>query len=162
MSRHDTSATSEPSLGDLVGDLGSDLSQLMRKEVELAKVEARAELRRMSRAATFAGIAGLAALVASVILSIALAWWLDQGLSTAVAFAIVGAIWLLLATVAVTVVRSEISQLRPLPETTDAIKGAVTGERADDGPARTAADALRLSPTHQISDTRRSDKETAS
>jgi hypothetical protein len=56
-----------------------------------------------------------------------------------------------------------LSRIRPLPDTADAIKGAVTGERAGDEPShneRTAAAVLN--PTQQISDTRRTHKETAS
>ncbi|MET1231544.1 MAG: RDD family protein, partial [Candidatus Limnocylindrales bacterium] len=71
-------------------------SQLLRKEVELAKVEAREEAHRLTKAATFGAIAGVAALLALVILSMALAWWIDEALNTAVAFAIVGALWIVI------------------------------------------------------------------
>jgi uncharacterized membrane protein YqjE len=153
----------EPSLGELFGELGSDLSTLLRKEVELAKTEAREEANRLTRAATFGVVAVVAALLALVILSMALAWWIDEALNTAVAFAIVGAIWIIVAAATATIARSEASRVRPLPETTDAIKGAVTGERAMDEPSRTErADDRVLSPTHQISDTRQTHKETAS
>ena len=87
----------EASLGELFGALGSDLSQLLRKEVELAKVEAREEAHRLTKAATFGTIAGIAGLLALVILSMALAWWIDEALNTAVAFAIVGGIWVVIA-----------------------------------------------------------------
>jgi uncharacterized membrane protein YqjE len=153
----------EPSLGELFGELGSDLSTLLRKEVELAKVEAREEAHRLTRAATFGAVAAVAALLALVILSMALAWWIDEALNTAVAFAIVGAIWIVVAAATATIARSESSRVRPLPETTDAIKGAVTGERANDKPSPTErADHTVLSPTHQISETRQTQKETAS
>jgi uncharacterized membrane protein YqjE len=155
------SAGSEPSLGELFGDLGADLSLLLRKEVELAKVEAREEARRLTRAAAFASVAGVAALLALIILSMALGWWIAEALNVAVAFAIVGAIWLVIAGVASTVARGQASRVQPLPETTDAIKGAVSGERADERRFRTTADTTNLSPTHQISDTRHSNKETA-
>ena len=87
----------EPSLGELFGELGSDLSMLLRKEVELAKAEAREEAHRLTRAATFGIVAAVAALLALVVLSMALAWWIDEGLNTAVAFAIVGAVWIIVA-----------------------------------------------------------------
>jgi len=153
----------EPSLGELFGVLGSDLSTLLRKEVELAKVEAREEAHRLTRAATFGIVAGVAALLALVILSMALAWWIDEGLNTAVAFAIVGAIWIIVAAASAAVSRTEMSRIRPLPETADAIKGAVTGERASDAPSRAdRTDATVPSPTHQFSETPHSHKETAS
>ena len=159
------SATEQPeaSLGELFGELGSDLSQLLRKEVELAKVEAREEAHRLTKAATFGAIAGVAALLALVILSMALAWWIDEGLNTAVAFAIVGALWTVIAAVTASVARTAVSRIRPLPDTADAIKGAVTGERASDEPSHTNGTAAAvLDPTRQISDTRSTHKETAS
>lgn len=159
------SAVDQPdaSLGELFGELGSDLSQLLRKEVELAKVEAREEAHRLTRAATFGAIAGVAALLALVILSMALAWWIDEALNTAVAFAIVGALWIVIAAVTAAIARTAMSRIRPLLETADAIKGAVTGERASDEPSRTNGTAAGvLSPTHQISDIHRTHQETAS
>jgi len=152
----------EPSLGELFGELGADLSRLVRKEVELAKTEAREEAHRLTKAATFGAVAGVAALLALILLSMALAWWIDEALNTAVAFAIVGAIWVVVTAIAVMTARSAVAGLRPMPETADAIKGAVTGERATDD-VQGRLDTAAISPTHQISDTRRhTDKETAS
>jgi uncharacterized membrane protein YqjE len=158
---NETSAGAEPSLGELFGELGTDLSRLLRKEVELAKVEAREEAHRLTRAAVFASVAGVAALLALVILSMALAWWIDEAVNVAVAFAIVGAIWLVVAAVTASVARKQMHRVQPLPETTDAIKGAVSGERADERPFPSSAARTHVSPTHQISDTRHSNKETA-
>jgi len=152
----------EPSLGELFGELGSDLSTLLRKEVELAKVEAREEAHRVTRAATFGIAAAVAALLALIILSMALAWWIDEGLNTAVAFAIVGAIWVVAAAATAAIARSEMSRLRPMPETTDAIKGAVTGERADGASPVDRTTAVHTPRTHQHNETRQTHKETAS
>ena len=96
----------EPSLGELFGELGSDLSTLLRKEVELAKAEAREEAHRVTRAATFGIAAAVAAFLALVILSMALAWWIDESLNTAVAFAIVGAIWIVAAAATAAIART--------------------------------------------------------
>ena len=146
-------ATNPPdaSLGDLFAELGADLSQLVRKELELAKVEAREEAHRLTRAATFGALAGVAALLALVLLSMALAWWIDEALNTAVAFALVGAIWVVIAAIAASITRTAVGDIRPLPETADAIKAAVTGERATETPPR-GPDATVLTPTHQITD----------
>lgn len=145
--------TSERSLGELFGDLGSELSQLLRKEVELAKVETRAEASRVTRAMTLFAVAAVGAFIALIILSMALAWWIDLELNTAVSFAIVGALWIVIAAVAATVARKKLAEVQPLPETTDALKGAVSGERADGNAGITTSSTL--SPTHQISDTTR-------
>jgi uncharacterized membrane protein YqjE len=146
---------SEKSLGELVGDLGSDLSALLRKEVELAKVEARLEANRLTRAVILFAVAAVGALIALIILSMALAWWIDLELNTAVSFAIVGAIWVVVAAVAAAVARKKLQEVEPLPETTDAIKGAVTGERADNGHAPDLR--IRNDSTHQASGATRHD-----
>ena len=57
---------------------------------QLAKVEARDEVRRAGKAAAMLGAAGLAGWLALIMLSFALAWLLDQALNTALSFAIVG------------------------------------------------------------------------
>jgi len=145
--------TPDPSLGELFGELGADLSQLVRKELELAKVEAREEAHRFTRGATFGALAGLAALLALVLLSMALAWWIDEALNTAVAFAIVGAIWVVVAAIAAAVTRSAFAEIRPLPETKDAIKAAVTGERATEEPLPSiGADSTVITHTRQDTD----------
>ena len=81
----------DASLGELLSEMTSDLSGLFRKEVELAKIEARDEAaaapaRRLVCSAAAASPRGLAIMC----LSFALAWLLDQGLNTALSFAIVG------------------------------------------------------------------------
>jgi uncharacterized membrane protein YqjE len=126
-----TSDARDATLGELFGALGDDLSQLLRQEAELAKVEAREEARRVARGASMAIFAAVATLLALTMLSAALAWWIDEGLNTAVAFAIVGTLWLVAAIAAAMTARSAISRVEPLPQTADAIRGAVTGDRAD-------------------------------
>src|ERR1700742_3339350 len=80
----------EASLGELFSEMTSSLSELFRKEIELAKVEAREEVGRAGKGAAMVGAAGLAGWLALVMLSLALAWLLDQAMNTALAFAIVG------------------------------------------------------------------------
>ena len=137
----------EPPLGELIGELGADLSQLLSKEVELAKVEAKEEAKRAARAAAFGAIAAVAALLCLIMLSMALAWGDVAG-----AFLLVAGLWLIVTVVTIVVARNSARSVRPLPETTDAIKGAVTGERADGSP----------STTDHRTDTRTMNKERAS
>jgi uncharacterized membrane protein YqjE len=152
---------SERSLGELFSDLGAELSELMRMEVELAKVEARAEATRLQRAVILVAVAGVGALIALIILSIALAWWIDLELNTAVAFAIVGVLWVAVAAAAGVIARNKLREVQPLPETTDAIRGAVTGDRAHPSAHSSGTTHDLLDTTHQISDTtRRNIKET--
>ena len=82
----------EKSLGELLGDLTSDLGLLFRQEVELAKTEASDELKQAGRGAGMLAGAGLSAWMALLLLSLALAWLLDKKLDRGLLFAIVGVI----------------------------------------------------------------------
>ncbi|RPI11110.1 MAG: phage holin family protein, partial [Actinobacteria bacterium] len=73
----------EASLGDLAAELSEEISELFRKEVELAKTEAREELGYAGKAAGFFGAAAVSGWLALLLLSLALAWLLDQELNTA-------------------------------------------------------------------------------
>ena len=120
----------DASLGELLSDMTSDLSTLFRKEVELAKTEAREEAGRAGKAGAMLGAAALAAWLALVMLSLALAWLLDQGLNTALSFAIVGLLWAIAAAVLVTVGRRRLADLKTLPQTTETIKEDVAWAKA--------------------------------
>jgi hypothetical protein len=85
-------------------------------------------------------------------LSMALAWGISGEGDVAGAFLLVAGLWLIVTVVTIVVARNSARSVRPLPETTDAIKGAVTGERADGSP----------STTDHRTDTRTMNKERAS
>jgi uncharacterized membrane protein YqjE len=128
-------ATTEPkrpeaSLGELVAEMSSDLSTLFRKEIELAKTEARDELRQAGKAGGMLGGAALAAWLALLLLSLALAWLLDQAMNTALAFAIVGVLWALAAIILQRAGRAALAGVRGLPTTRDTIKEDVEWAKA--------------------------------
>ena len=89
----------EASLGELLSEMTTDLSTLLRKEVELAKTEAREEIGQAGKAGAMLGAAGLAGWLALLMLSLAVAWLLDQSLNTALSFAIVGIVWAIAAAI---------------------------------------------------------------
>ena len=120
----------EASLGELLSDMTSDLSTLFRKEIELAKTEAKDEAGRAGKAAGMVGAGAIAAWLALVMLSLALAWLLDQGLNTALSFAIVGLLWAIAAAVLVTTGRRQLADLKTLPQTKETIKEDVAWAKA--------------------------------
>jgi uncharacterized membrane protein YqjE len=120
----------EASLGDLVSEMTSELSELFRKEVQLAKVEAREEAVRAGRAAAMFTGAGIAGWLTLLLLSLALAWLLDQELNTALSFLIVGVIWAIAAAVLFSSARSSARGIRGLPETRRSMKEDVEWARA--------------------------------
>ena len=109
-------------MGELFGDLTTDLSLLFRQEVALAKTEARDELKRTGRAAGMLGGAGLAGWMAVLFLSLALAWLLDQAMNTALAFAIVGAVWAVVGLVLMNRGKEQMAAVEPLPQTVETLK----------------------------------------
>ena len=76
------------------------------------------------------GAGALAAWLALVMLSLALAWLLDQGLNTALSFAIVGLLWAIAAAVLVTAGRRKLADLKTLPQTKETIKEDVAWAKA--------------------------------
>jgi uncharacterized membrane protein YqjE len=120
----------EASLGELLSEMTSDLSTLFRKEIELAKTEARDEIGQAGQAGAMFGAAGLSAWLALVMLSLALAWLLDQALNTALSFAIVGVLWAIAAAVLLTVGKRRMSAIKALPQTKETIKEDVQWAKA--------------------------------
>jgi F0F1-type ATP synthase assembly protein I len=112
----------DKSLGELFGDLTSDLSRLFRQEVELAKTEAREELKRAGKASAMLAGAGLGGWMALLFVSLGLAWLLDQALNTALAFAIVGVLWALIAVVLAASGRKRLATVEALPTTVHSLK----------------------------------------
>ncbi len=112
----------EASLGELVSEVTSELSTLLRQEIELAKTEARDELKQAGKAGAMFGGAAVAGWLALLLLSLALAWLLDQAINTALAFAIVGVLWAVAAFIFLRSGRATVARVRGLPATRDSIK----------------------------------------
>jgi len=120
----------EASLGELFGEMTSELSTLFRQEIELAKTETRDEAAKAAKGAGMIGGAGVTALLALTMLSFALAWLLDQALNTALSFLIVGVLWATVAVVLLSSGRRRLKAVRPLPTTTQTLKEDVEWAKA--------------------------------
>ena len=132
----DTALPTEPkapekSLGQLFSELTSDLSTLMRKEVELAKVETKDELGRAGKAGGMLGGGAFAGYFALLFLSFALAWLLDEWMHTALAFLIVGLLYGVVAAVLVVRGRARMQSVNPVPhQTVETLKEDVQWAKA--------------------------------
>jgi len=120
----------EASLGELVAEMTSDLSTLFRKEIDLAKTEAQEELKQAGKAGGMLGGAALAGWLALLLFSLALAWLLDEVMHIALAFAIVGVLWLVAAFVLQRTGRTALGRVRGLPTTRDTLKEDVEWAKA--------------------------------
>jgi uncharacterized membrane protein YqjE len=112
----------DKSLGELLSRLTGDFGDLVSTQVELAKVEIKEEVSRAGRGAGFMTGAGVAGLLALILLSFAAAWALDEALATGLAFLIVGAVWVAIAAVLYATGRKQLDAVRMPEQTKTSIK----------------------------------------
>jgi hypothetical protein len=113
----------DTSIGELIGNISNDLSQLFRQEVELAKVEVRREATKAGKAAGMLGGAGFAGYLAVVLLSFALVFGLANVMDAGWAALIVGAIWGAVGAVLYATGRKRLKTVDPVPRrTVDTLK----------------------------------------
>jgi len=108
----------DKSVGELIGEVTGDLSKLMRQELELAKVEMKAEGAKAGKGVGMLGGAGVAAHLMLVFLSLTLMFALDQIMPMAWAALIVTALWAVIAGVLAMRGKAELKKVNPKPERT--------------------------------------------
>jgi putative superfamily III holin-X len=111
----------ERSIGELLGEVTSDLSTLLRQEVELAKAEVRESGSRAGKGAGLLAGAGVGGLLAVLFVSISLWWGLGYLVGNAWSALIVAALWSIVAAVLVQVGRKELARVKGLPKTADTV-----------------------------------------
>ena len=109
------------SLGDLLGEVTRDLSELMRQEINLAKAELKESGTRAGKGAGMLGGAGYAALMAIFFLSIALWWALGHLVGLGWSAVIVAIIWGVIAAVLYSVGRKQLKQVQGAPQTAETL-----------------------------------------
>ena len=111
------------SLGQIVGDITSDMSTLVRQEIDLAKSEMKQEVSKLGKGAGMLGAAGLAGYFTLFFLSFALTYLLDNWMPVELAALIVALLWGVVAAVLAARGRKEIKRANPqLPVTQQTIK----------------------------------------
>ena len=106
------------SVGALMGEVARDLSTLMRQELELAKVEVKAEAQKAGKGAGLMGAAGFAGYMVLLFLSIALWWALSHLVGHSWSALIVAVIWAVIGFVAYTMGRKQLKAVNAKPERT--------------------------------------------
>ena len=118
-----TEQVENTSIGELLGNISGDLSQLFRQEVELAKAELKQEALKAGKAAGFLGVAGFAGYLAVVLLSFALVFALANVMDAGWAALIVAMIWLIIGGVLFVSGRKKLKSVDPVPHrTVDTLK----------------------------------------
>jgi len=106
------------SVGQLMGEVAKDLSTLMRQELELAKVEVKAEATKAATGAGLFGAAGFAGYMVLMFLSIALWWALSHLVGHSWSALIVAILWGIVGAVAFLMGKKKFQQVNPKPERT--------------------------------------------
>jgi uncharacterized membrane protein YqjE len=119
------------SLGDIVSDISSNLTTLIRQEMDLAKTEMKEEVAKVGKGAGLLGGAGLAGWFLLLFLSVTLMYGLDEVMPRWVAALIVTAIWAVIAAVLALTGKKAIKEANPqLPETQQTLKEDVQWAKA--------------------------------
>jgi uncharacterized membrane protein YqjE len=132
MSQHSSAGqTDERSIGEVVSDLGANLSTLLKQEVELAKAEVKAEVTKVGKGAGMLGGAGFAGWFVLLFLTLAFMFLLDDWLPIEAAALIAAAVWGVVAAVLAVLGRKELHEAEPqLPTTQQTLKEDVQWARA--------------------------------
>jgi hypothetical protein len=129
----DQSAAGRESLGDLVALAVSDISQLVRYEVDLAKLELKADARRLGIGAALFGMAAFVGCLVLMVLSFAYAYGLMAvGIWGWASFLIVAGTYVVLAALAVLIGFTRFKGLTGLRRTRSTVSGDLALIRRDD------------------------------
>jgi Putative Actinobacterial Holin-X, holin superfamily III len=114
----------EPTIGRLIADTSRDFSELLHKEIELAKTELRVSVKAGGTGVALFAVAGFLSLLAIVMASFAAAYGIDNinGIDTWLAFLIVFGIYILIAAILAFVGVRKVKKVRAPEQTIAAVK----------------------------------------
>ena len=111
------------SVGDLVAEISEDFSRLVRKEIDLAKAEAKQEVTKLGKGAGMLGGAGIAGHLVLLFLSVALMLVLSRAMPLDLAALIVAVIWAIATAVLASMGRRQLKSFDlKLEQTTQTLK----------------------------------------
>ncbi|WP_216353420.1 phage holin family protein [Streptomyces sp. JHA26] len=108
----------QASVGDLIGEISSDVSHLVRDEIELAKAEIKQESTKAGKAVGMLGGAGYAGHVVMLFGSLAVVFALANVMDPAWAALIVTALWAVAGAVLYVIGRKRLKTVNVKPEQT--------------------------------------------
>lgn len=110
--------TENASLGDLISRMTGDFSTLVRKEMELAKVETKEEITKAGKAGGKLGAAAITGYLALLFLSFAVVFLLDYWMPLPVAFLIVAVVYAIATAILGQNGRKQLKTVNPSPDQT--------------------------------------------
>jgi hypothetical protein len=135
LEQHDLppAAGRDASLGELLSEITTDISTLMRQEVALAKAELQQSASKAGKGAGMMGGAAFAGYMVLLFLTIALWWLIAQATGLGWSALIVAVIWGIIGAVLFSMGRKEMRQIKGMPQTADTVKripDALKGDEA--------------------------------
>jgi Putative Actinobacterial Holin-X, holin superfamily III len=123
----------QPSVGAAFSDVATDLSTLMRQEVELAKAELRQSAVRAGKGAGMLAGAGISGHFVLVFVSVGAWWGIGDGIGHGWSALVVGAAWLIVAAVLGLAGRREITAVSGTPQTVQTVKKIPDAVKGNEG-----------------------------
>jgi hypothetical protein len=111
-----------PSLGELLGEVSSDLSELVRQELALAKAEATQTATRAGKGVGMLGGAAVSGFFVLLFLSVAGWWALGNVIGRSWSALVVMLVWAIIAAVLAVMGRTALTAVKGLPRTTGTVK----------------------------------------
>jgi uncharacterized membrane protein YqjE len=108
----------DESVGRIVSQLTTDLGQLTRQELALAKAELQVEAKKAGKGAGLLGGAAFAGWMVALFVSLTVMWALDEAMDLVWAALIVAALWAVVAAVLAMTGRKELREVDPKPDQT--------------------------------------------
>lgn len=119
-------ATQDPgqgrSIGELLGQVTADMSDLVRQEIALARAEARDSAMRASKAAGMFSGAAVAGNLFLVFLSVAVWWGLGNAIGRGWSGLVVALVWAIVAAVLAMNGKKKMEQVKGLPRTGETLR----------------------------------------
>lgn len=119
------------SLGEIFSDVTTDLTTLVKQELDLARTELKEEAAKAGKGAGLLGGAGVSGLLLLISLTLALGFLLDNWMPTELAFLITTVLWAVIAAVLAMKGRTALKKSNPqLPQTQQTLKEDAAWARA--------------------------------
>lgn len=109
---------SEPTLGDLFTSLTSDLTTLVRKEIELARTETMEKVSGVTRNVVMMVAGGLVAYAGLIALIMAAIFLLNRAMSLWLSALIVGIVVIIIGAILLSIGKSSLNNMTVVPEKT--------------------------------------------
>lgn len=127
------SQADDRSIGELLGAVSSDLTTLLRQEVELAKAEVRQSATSAGKGAGLLAGAGVAGHMGLVFISLSACFGIAHWVGLGWAALIIAGVWAIIAAVLGAQGRSNLKKVQGLPRTTETTKQIPTALAGEEG-----------------------------